>query len=89
MSEHPTEPCRSCAAPIIWASSETTLKPMPVNAEPSKDGTVQLIKRDGEAPIARVLKVAQRFGRKDLRLSHFADCPDAPQWRARRSGRGA
>lgn len=74
--------CRSCQAPVIWAVTERG-KDMPVNAEPSVDGTIQLVEQAGRPPLARVLKVADRFGKTDLRRSHFADCPNAPKWRRR------
>ena len=83
--EYPTEPCRSCGKPVIWAIS-TRLNPMPVNPEPSADGNIQLEPRgDGRQPIARVLKVADRFGKTGLRTSHFTDCPQSGQWRRRKA----
>jgi hypothetical protein len=75
--------CRSCQAPIIWAVTERG-RDTPVNAEPSADGSIALVDQGaGRTPLARVLKVADRFGRTNLRRSHFADCPSAPKWRKR------
>ena len=74
--------CRSCNAPIIWAVTERG-RDMPVNAEPSPDGSIQLLEHESSTPLARVLKVADRFGKTNLHRSHFADCPDAPKWRTR------
>lgn len=85
----PTEPCRSCHAPVIWAVTEKA-KSMPVDAEPSEAGTLALERRDrigglpgGAPPLARVVRPDLRFGRTDLRTSHFATCPQAGRWRKR------
>lgn len=78
---YPTEPCRSCGQPVIWAVT-AALKDMPVDAEPAAGGNVQLERRYGQKPLARVLGVAQQFG-KTLRLAHFATCPHAASWRRR------
>lgn len=77
--------CRSCQARIIWTVT-TGGKDMPVDAEPATDGTIQLVDRRhlGLKPQARVLKVADRFGKTRLRLSHFVSCPQAGQWRTKR-----
>jgi len=79
--DYPTEKCRTCEAPIIWAVTERG-KPMPVDAEPTPDGTV-LLEPLGLGFRARVLPAHRAFGRKDLRKSHFVLCPDAPKWRRR------
>ena len=81
-TEHPTEQCRSCPAKVIWAVTERD-KPMPVDAEPSLEGTV-LLEQQGPRLVARVLPAHRAFGRKDLRKSHFATCPDAASWRRSR-----
>lgn len=81
MVTYPTEPCRSCSKPIIWAVTRTG-KDMPVTAEPRADGNVHLVNRAGMAPLAEVLGVAKRFA-KTMRVSHFADCPQADRWRRR------
>lgn len=81
---YPTEPCRSCQRPVIWAITATNLRPMPVDPEPTQGGNVALEPRpDGQQPLARVISVAKQFGRRDLRTSHFATCPEAGQWRTR------
>lgn len=82
MSEYTIDSCRSCNAQIVWAVTIGG-KRMPVDAMPSADGTVALLERAGMAPLATVLSVTKRFGRKDLRTSHFAHCRDAGSWRNR------
>lgn len=82
MDEYTTEQCRSCPAQIIWAVTERD-KPMPVDAEPSLEGTV-LLEQTGSRLVARVLPAHRAFGRRDLRKSHFVTCPQADQWRRRR-----
>jgi hypothetical protein len=74
--------CESCGAAIIFAVTPRA-KNMPVDAEPTADGNVQLVSHGPDVPpLARVLTVAQQFGKKGtLRRSHFASCPDAKSWR--------
>lgn len=81
--DYSTEPCRSCGKPVIWAVT-TGAKDMPVDAVPAAGGNVQLERRHDQKPLARVLSVAQQFGKAGrLRLSHFATCPHASGWRRR------
>jgi hypothetical protein len=85
--------CGSCHQPIIWAKT-TAGKAMPVDAEPPlQGGTIVLDKRPDGTLLARVLTKTQlagtSFGRKDLRTSHFARCPQADRWRARARARTA
>lgn len=91
VSAWPTEPCRSCHAPVIWCITEQA-KTMPVDAEPSAAGTLTLQWRErssalpgGAPPLAKVVRADLRFGRTDLRTSHFATCPQASAWRKRRT----
>lgn len=79
-----TEPCRSCGKPIIWAETVNG-KPMPVNAEPTIEGTLTVREREGRLPLAAVVSPHLAFGRK-LYVSHFATCKDAKTWR-RKTGR--
>jgi hypothetical protein len=79
---YPTEPCGTCGRPIIRAVHERTLGPSVIDAEPTPDGNIAL--GPGAPPTYRVLKVADRFGRTDLRVTHFATCPQAGTWRRRR-----
>jgi hypothetical protein len=61
---------------------------MPVNAEPTPDGNVQLVDRQGTV-IANVLagddleRVRAQPGAK-LRLPHHSTCPQADSWRKSR-----
>lgn len=74
--------CESCHAPVIWAVTANA-KRMPVDFEPTEGGNIAL-RPGGMAPVATVLSVAKQFGRKDLRTSHFATCPDAKLWRRKK-----
>lgn len=74
-----TEACRSCGAPVIW-SSTVSGNWMPVDAEPSDDGNIELV-LDRSALRPRAVVGEPRAG---LRKSHFATCPDAGAWRTRR-----
>lgn len=65
--------CRSCGAPIYWALTGAG-KRMPVDAEPSQAGTVELRLRSG-AIVAIVHGSPDGAGA--WRTSHFATCPNA------------
>ncbi len=80
--------CDSCKRPIIWAVT-VNAKRMPVDSEPPlSGGNVQLEWRGQTvAPLAKVLGVAAQFGKHNLRLSHFASCPDAAGYRRKRGAR--
>lgn len=81
MSEFRIELCRTCNhAPIIWAMTKNN-KPIPVDAEPdSLRGNIEL-KTIGGVVRADILKPSAE--RNDLRMSHFATCPRASEWRRR------
>lgn len=75
--------CNSCGARIIWARTSTG-RSMPVDAEPTDDGNVELLplvhsQRSPEA----IVHPQPPMGAGPLRLSHFASCPHADQWRKR------
>lgn len=78
---YPVGKCGSCQAPVIWAITAADQKQMPVDAVPTSLGTVELMHRSGMAPLATVLGPSRRFGRTNLRTSHFATCPNAEQHR--------
>ncbi|HTI26228.1 MAG TPA: hypothetical protein VL652_34885 [Kutzneria sp.] len=59
----------------------TRARAMPVDAEPVAGGTISVEAAGGTRPLARVLGVAQQFGRRNLHTSHFASCPEAASWR--------
>ena len=80
--DYPTETCRSCPAKVIWAVTERD-KPMPVDAEPAAGGNLALETNHNGRVMSRVVPAHLAFGRSDLRLSHFATCPQADQWRRR------
>lgn len=83
--------CRSCSAPVVWASHIVTGKSQPINAEPDPGGmgNVRLVREDDDVHprylvlTATELDAANIAQRVSLRKSHFATCPDAPEWRNR------
>lgn len=74
--------CRSCGAPILWATTASGRK-MPVDAEPVADGTLVLRERDGEVFVV-VAANAESNVVGPRHRAHFATCPDAESWRQRR-----
>jgi hypothetical protein len=78
--------CRSCDAPIIWATTPTG-KAMPIDAEPVEGGNVVIF--DGpEGPLAVVTHASQAPDKARYR-AHFASCPNASQHRKQRKQRRA
>jgi hypothetical protein len=73
--------CGSCGAPIIWADTRHGRK-MPVDAEPSPNGNVEL-RTVGGVVLATVgdavLSLPGMAG--TMHMSHFATCPHASEWR--------
>ncbi len=61
-----TDKCRSCQAPIVWVTSATTRRAMPLDAKPEKRVVVD------EHHVGRVV---------DAYTSHFATCEFAAQHR--------
>lgn len=74
--------CRSCGSPVVWAITVTG-RPMPVDAEPSPAGTVELT-ATGHGVRASVTTVADS-AEPMRRTSHFATCPQADAWRHRKT----
>lgn len=79
-----SSPCRSCGAPVTWATT-TTGKRMPVDSAPHPDGNVLLRPRSrGEGLEAVVLGPLERLAQgrvHQLHHSHFATCPNATDHR--------
>lgn len=82
MADYPTEECRTCDAAIIWTLTAAS-KDMPVDAEPAEKGNLALAVDDKGNVRSRVVPAHLAFGRRDLRLSHFVNCPHAERWRRR------
>ena len=79
--------CRSCNAPVIWATNEKTGGRMPFDAEPDPKGKWELV--DGpDGKIARYDKGGYTglpgVPGSERYTSHFTTCPDAKAWRGRR-----
>lgn len=68
--------CRSCEAEIVWATSERTGKPMPLDATPTANGNMVMI-----AGKARGYTEEDAKLHRDRYTSHFATCPDADKFR--------
>lgn len=76
------QPCRSCGRPVVWAATKND-KLMPVDAEPTADGNVELaVGALGRGVVATVLTGPSLMS-TPLRTSHFATCPQADEWRSR------
>jgi hypothetical protein len=72
--------CRSCTAPIIWATTKHD-RLMPVGAAPTEKGNVELAPGSlGRGVVATVLTGPSLLG-GPLYTAHFANCPEADAWR--------
>lgn len=74
--------CRSCGAPIRWARTVGAGKSMPLDAEPSADGNVQLVGQHEAAVVLAGLDLyaAQQAG-EVLYMPHHATYPTVDQHR--------
>jgi hypothetical protein len=71
--------CRSCGAPVVWAKT-TARHPIPLNPEPSEAGNLAYC----DAGVVEYVGGPRSLFDSDERpryVSHFATCPDAPDWR--------
>jgi hypothetical protein len=71
--------CRSCGAPIIWAMSSMTGKNMPLDAEPTDEGTMLL--KDGIVTPEKRATLPFLATNPKRHMAHFAKCPQANEWR--------
>ncbi len=73
--------CRSCEAPIRWAVTGKGRR-MPLDAQPSPDGTIAVEPEDELGVIVGIVRgvstTQPRF------VSHFATCPNAGGHRRKR-----
>lgn len=76
--------CRSCKAPLRWATTEVGRKAMPLDRDPNPDGNVVLVRdrmgidKDNRSRVARVLgplEVAALDATTDRFMPHHATCP--------------
>jgi hypothetical protein len=76
---YPRARCRSrrCAAEIIWVTSTANNKPMPLDAEPTDDGTVVI----STNLLGDLVGTVEPAATAPKRKSHFATCPDAVKFR--------
>jgi hypothetical protein len=70
--------CRSCSARIRWVRTARD-KLMPLDADPTSDGTIVL----DAAGRAEVLAGQQTLDDRVRYTTHWATCPDAERWRRR------
>lgn len=71
--------CRACQAPIVWAQTSSSGRAMPVDAEPSPDGTFALVHTTKGKWIA--VHVGKPVQNEERHTSHFAKCPAAASFR--------
>ena len=77
--------CSACHAPIRWAKSAVSGKPAPFDATPSPVAGNARILDNGTVEVLGgfSLEEARRY-KERLYVSHFATCPDAAKFRARK-----
>lgn len=63
--------CRTCQAPIVWASTAANRRPMPLDAEPTGAGNVELV--DGLAVVHGQPPLDPDV---ELYMPHFSTCPN-------------
>lgn len=74
--------CRSCGADIEWV--RTSKGNMPLDLEPNPAGNAVVHSRDRITVYPSAERAAAAGVRlEDLRISHFATCPESGAWRRR------
>src|SRR5437773_2351455 len=71
--------CRSCGRPVRWVETERG-KLMPIDPEPSTEGTILLRRQLDRKPLAIVGVPPAAFIGEDRFVSHFSTCPDHKEW---------
>lgn len=81
-TSHALAHCRSCGAPIRWATTRVSGQRIPLDAEPVEGGNVEVLGEVAGEWVVKVHKgaIPDRLGF----LTHFVTCPDAGSWRKRR-----
>lgn len=69
--------CSSCHARILWATTEKSNKPIPLDPEPKVGGNIEIV----GVSIARFVRTTEPVGDRLLYVSHFATCPNAAHHR--------
>lgn len=67
--------CRACNAEIEWVLTEGG-KRMPLDVEPRDDGNLLIVSNHGSTPVVRYVTAGD-----GNRVSHFATCPGANEFR--------
>jgi hypothetical protein len=76
--------CKGCKAAIIWARDVKSKRNCPLDAEPSRDGNVQLDKQTRECETLGGMTLAEaRMKGATLYVNHFVTCPAQQQFRKR------
>jgi hypothetical protein len=69
-----------------WCLVDGGMRRMPLDPEPTEDGNVYVLRHDGGTPVVKVVatpdKIPEGFHRYK---SHFATCPDADDWRKKKT----
>ena len=83
-----SEQCRSCHAPVMWLDHATTGKPARIDAAPDPDGNIRVGVAFEHYTVLTGQERADALERGDeLHKNHWATCPDAAKWRARKASR--
>ena len=76
--------CTSCKAAIVFATMQSTGKPMPFDAVPDTDGKFYVTENGKAVHVESPTELASQCRRLGNRkyTSHFATCPNAKQHRS-------
>jgi hypothetical protein len=80
----PTTECRSCGAPIVWSTSDSTGRKAPIDVAPVSDGPIVIVGKRGDRYHVLRKSDAHRdqVAPGTVRFSnHFQVCPQSKQWR--------
>lgn len=73
-----SDTCRSCGAAVEWVTSAKSGKPTILDVEERDDGNIVVVENLLGERQAEYVHVGE-----GNRVSHFATCPNAGEWRRR------
>lgn len=76
----PVRQCRSCRADIVWAITRSNT-PMPLDAEPSPVGNVQVDDLRNATVLGPLDLLMWDREATPLYMPHHATCPDGEEWK--------
>jgi len=80
--------CRKCGKETLWLKHKETMKPAPIEAEPSENGNIFIHGKLYRMAAADEIEKAKQIG-KPLYINHFANCEFAKSFSKKESSKSS